>query len=216
MRLELGATVRCTDGSLGELADVVIDPVQKRVTHLVVQPRHEPGLARLVPVELADGAEGEQPEISLGCTVEEAQRLAPVHEFAYLRLGQFPVDDPDWDVGVQDVMAMPYYDGGIGPGDFGPDTGIVYDRIPKGDVEIRRASTVTSADGHNLGHVEGFVVQGDHITHLVLEQGHLWGKRDVTIPIGSVTTVETDAVTVNLSKDEVGALKGVRVHRWKD
>jgi hypothetical protein len=48
----------------------------------------------------------------------------------------------------------------------------------------------------------------------VLERGHLWGKRDVTIPIGSVTQIETDAVTVGLTKDEVGALPTVHVHRW--
>jgi hypothetical protein len=48
----------------------------------------------------------------------------------------------------------------------------------------------------------------------VLERGHLWGKRDITIPIGSVTRIETDAVTVGLSKDEVGGLPAVHVHRW--
>ena len=31
MRLELGTSVRCTDGKFGELADVVIDPVHKRL-----------------------------------------------------------------------------------------------------------------------------------------------------------------------------------------
>ena len=49
MRLELGTSVRCTDDTFGELADVVIDPISKRLTHLVVRPRHEDGLARLVP-----------------------------------------------------------------------------------------------------------------------------------------------------------------------
>ena len=212
MRLELGAPVRCTNGELGELADVVIDPVRKRVTHLVVQPRHAHGEARLVPVELAGGGEGE-PAISLDCTLEEVRGFEPVQEFAYLRLGQVPVDDPDWDVGVQDVLAMPYYESTLGPANYS-DTGIIYDRVPKGEVEIRRASAVTSADGHHLGHVEGFVVEGEEITHIVLEHGHLWGRRDVTVPIGAVTKVETDEVTLGLSKDEVGALGGVSVRRW--
>ena len=214
MRLELGAPVRCTDEELGELADVVIDPVMKRVTHLVVNPRHEHGTARLVPVELAEGGE-EQPVISLNCTVEEARRFAPVQEFAYLRLGEFPVDDPDWDVGIQDVLAMPYYESGLGPGDYAADTGIIYDRVPKGEVEIRRSSAVTSADGHHLGHVDGFLVDGEQITHVILEHGHLWGRRDVTVPIGAVAKVETDAVTLGLSKDEVGALDSVAVRRWR-
>jgi sporulation protein YlmC with PRC-barrel domain len=213
MRIEMGARVRCTDDVLGELADVVIDPTRKRVTHLVVQPHHQHGMARLVPVELA-GAGGEQGEIALHCTVEDVYGLTPVQEFAYLRLGEFPVDDPNWDVGVSDVLAMPYYEAGYGPSNITADTGVIYDRVPKGAVEIRRASSVSSADGHHLGHVDGFLVDDEQITHVVLERGHLWGKRDIAIPIGAVTEVETDAITVRLSKDDVGALADVSVRRW--
>ena len=214
MRLELGALVSCTNEELGELADVVIDPVKKRVTHLVVQPRHEHGLARLVPVDLVEGGDKGQRAISLNCTVEEVRRFAPVQEFAYLRLGEFPVDDPDWDVGIQDVLAMPYYESSLGPGNYMSDTGIIYDRVPKGEVEIRRSSAVTAPAPPPPGHIDGFLVEGEEITHIVLEQGHLWGRRDVTVPIGAVTKVETDAVTLGLSKDEVGALDGVSVRRW--
>ena len=92
-----------------------------------------------------------------------------------------------------------------------------YDHIPKGDVEIRRASPVRSADGHHLGHVDGFLIDGpDHIGHLVLEHGHLRGKREVVIPIGAVARVETDEIVLALSKDEVGALESHRVHRWRN
>jgi hypothetical protein len=94
---------------------------------------------------------------------------------------------------------------------------MTYDRIPKGEVEIRRASEVRSRDGQRLGRVDGFLVDGDdQITHVVLERGHLWGRRDVTIPIGSATQVEMDSVTVSLTKDEVAALRAVPVHRWAD
>ncbi len=222
MRLELGIPVRCTDDLFGDLADVVIDPTRSRVTHLVVQPRHQHRLARLVPVELAEVAAGGdvQPEISLRCTVEEVRRLAPVQEFAYLRLGEFPVNDPDWDVGVQDVLAMPYYgSAGLGGyvGEADPHVGLSYDRVPKGEVEIRRSSAVTSDDGHHLGHVDGLVVDDDEqITQLVLERGHLWGRREVTIPIGAVAKVESDAVTLRLTKDEVGELEPAPVHRWTE
>ena len=112
---------------------------------------------------------------------------------------------------------MPYYAGGLDAG-VNPvelkDAFVHYDRVPKGEVEIRRASVVLSADGHSLGEVDGFVVDADeHITHFVLERGHLWGRKEVTIPIGAVATVESDAVHVALSKDEVGALPAVRVGR---
>jgi sporulation protein YlmC with PRC-barrel domain len=222
LRLELGSPVKCTDGPFGELADLVVDPTKRRITHLVVEPHHRHGLARLVPIELAAGQEGTPPIVSLRCTQEEVRRLEPVQEYAYLRLGEMPADDPEWDIGVESVLAQPYY--GTGPG-YGYETGLAgydphvsmtYDRIPKGEVEIRRASEVTSSDGHQLGRVDGFLVDGDDaITHFVLEQGHLWGKREVTIPIGTVARVHTDAVTLTLTKDEVGELPSVPVHRWR-
>ena len=217
MRLEIGNRVRCTDGMYGELADIVIDPLEKRVTHLVVQPEQDEGEARLVPIQLAKGRDEEQREIELECTLDEAQRFESVRRAAYLRLGESRAEDPDWDVGVQDVLAMPYYSGvGVGPwpGELDSHVTVTYDRVPKGEVEVRRASAVISADGHSLGEVDGFVVDADkHITHFVLERGHVWGRKEVTIPIGAVARVESDVVYVDLTKDEVGALPAVRVGR---
>jgi sporulation protein YlmC with PRC-barrel domain len=205
--------VRCTDEVFGELADVVIDPTTRRVTDLVVQPSHRHGLARLVPIELARARDETDDALLLRCTVGEVRRFSPVQELAYLRLGEATIDDPDWEVGIEEVLALPYYSP-LGLEPTPTDVTLVYDRIPKGDVEIRRASTVISSDGHGLGHVDGFIVDEDeHITHLVLERGHLWGRREVTIPIGAVERVDTDLVTLGLTKDEVGELMPVAVHR---
>jgi sporulation protein YlmC with PRC-barrel domain len=218
MRLELGIPVRCSDAAYGEVADVVIDPTRRRVTHVVVRPEHQDATAnRLVPVDVIDAAASER-DLVLRCSVADVNALDTVQEVAFLRLGDVPASDPDWDVGVSDVLATPYYEGtGFGDyvGDYGANDALTYDRVPKGDVEVRRASPVYSSDEHHLGHVDGLVVDGDdQITHVVLERGHLWGKRDVTIPIGSVAKVENDQVTLDLSKDEVGDLPSVRVHRW--
>lgn len=219
MRLELGSPVRCSDGPFGELADVVVDPKSKRVTHLVVEPHERHDRARLVPIELATGGEAAGTSIMLTCSTAEVDRLPHVQEFAYLRLGELPVEDPQWDVGTQDVLVLPSYDlewfGGVP--DYDPHVSLVYDRIPKGEVEIRRASSVVSADGQTLGRVEGVLVdREDRVTHVVLERGHLWGRREVTIPIGAVAAVETDSVTLSLTKDEVAALPAVRVRRSRD
>jgi sporulation protein YlmC with PRC-barrel domain len=217
MRLEIGNRVRCTDGVYGELQDIVIDPLEKRVTHLVVKPEKGEDEARLVPIQLAKSRDDEQREIRLECTLDKAQGFESVHEAAYIRLGESPVADPDWDVGVEDVFALPYYAGvdvGLYPGEVDSHVTLYYDRVPKGEVEVRRASAVISADGHSLGEVDGFVVDADeHITHFVLERGHLWGRKEVTIPIGAVARVESDIVHVALSRDEVGALPSVRVGR---
>ena len=218
MRLDLGSPVRCTDDAFGELADVVIDPQTRRVTHLVVQPHHRDEQARLVPIERAQAGETSDATISLGCTVAQMSEFELVRESAYLRLGEVPVEDPDWDVGIEEPLALPPPTGmgtfGTGSMDIDPHVMLSYDRIPMGEVEIRRASSVTSADGHHLGHVDGFVLDSEQqIAHLVLEHGHLWGRREVVIPASAVARVETDEVVLTLSKDEVGALPSARVHR---
>ena len=82
MRLEIGNRVRCTDGAYGELADIVIDPLEKRVTHLVIQPEQDDGQRRLVPIQLAKGRDDKQREIELECTLDEAQGFESVHEGA--------------------------------------------------------------------------------------------------------------------------------------
>ena len=94
MRLEIGNRVHCTDGVYGELADIVIDPLEKRVTHLVVQPEQRSGERRLAPIQLAKGRDDEQHEIELECTLDKAQGFESVHEGAYLRLERTPPRTP--------------------------------------------------------------------------------------------------------------------------
>jgi sporulation protein YlmC with PRC-barrel domain len=222
-RLQLGNAVHCADGVYGELADVVIDPLTRRVTHLVVAPQHRHDLARLVAVARARAGAGSDAEIRLDYTSAEVSRLEPLQKSAYLRLGELPVEDPDWDVGIENLLALPYFGsfatGGLGAGvaPLGLDDQVaeVYDRVPKDKIEIRRASAVISRDERHLGHVDGFVVDGQElITHLVLERGHVWGKREITIPIHAVANIKTDEVQLRLSKDEVADLESVPIRRW--
>lgn len=51
MRLNVGIPTSSTQGPWGELADIVIDLVRQRVTHLIVQPARRHDRARLVPVD---------------------------------------------------------------------------------------------------------------------------------------------------------------------
>jgi sporulation protein YlmC with PRC-barrel domain len=215
MRLELGSPVRCADGPFGKLADVVIDPISRRVTHVVVEPHHDHSRSRLVPIGwLSDEPDG----LVLDRSTAEIQELQPVQTSEYLRLGELPEPDPEHDIGVQTFLALPLYQEMDGFGTVSepdPHTTVVYDRVPKGEIEIRRASAVVSSDGHRLGTVDGFLVGGDGpFADVVLERGHLWGRREVVIPYGAVERVETDAVHLGLTKDEVGALPARRIHRW--
>ena len=219
MRLDLGHTVHCPDAAVGKLADVVVDPTTRCVTHLVVETHGTHARARLVPIELAEPGDGD--EIRLTCSTTDVERLPLVEAADYLRLGEFPVADPQWDVGISEMLALPYYQAVDLPGGGvpDPDQGVVvnYDRVPKGQVEIRRKSMVVTSDEHVAGHVEGFLVGDDHqIGHIVLQHGHLWGRRDVVIPIGAIAHVENDVVSLSIAKDDVDALEQVKIDRHGD
>lgn len=215
MRIDLGLAVNCSDGPFGELADIVIDPIENLVTHLVVAPRgaSDDPRSRLVPIELATKETSDA--ITLACTRSELAELDPVDDVAYVRADAPEIGDPDWEVGLVRPLFPPYYSGtNLGLVDWNPETPIAYDRIPKGEVEIRRQSDVLSADRHVVGHVEGFIIDDEHhATHLILERGHFWGRREITIPLGAVESVEIDLVTLNLTREEVGRLPAVKVHR---
>src|SRR5947209_2945771 len=163
MRVDLDIPVHCVDGGFGELADVVIDPRTRRLTHLVVQPDSGYGNARLVRLEDAHRGGGSQ-GIQLGCTIAEVLDCEAIQEAAYLRIGELLTGEGDWDVGIQDMSPLPEY-GSLGTDALGAGLGVDYDqhisvsyhRVPKGQVEIRRESPVTAAGGEHLGHVTGFV-----------------------------------------------------------
>ncbi len=88
---------------------------------------------------------------------------------------------------------------------------VTYHKVPAGEVEVRRGERVHASDGP-IGRVRGLVVDpSDHqVTHVLLDEGHLWGKKEVSIPISSVAKVD-DGVRLSLSKAEVGDLPPVDI-----
>ena len=196
----IGAEVSCADGACGKLSRVVVDPVARVVTHLIVEPHrgHEP--ARLVPLDLVDSAAG---GIRVNCTSAEFDGLDPAEQTRFIEGG---MDVPNYR--PTDVVSWPYY------GYRGARGGLATsDTIPVGEVEIQRGEHVHATDGH-IGQVEGLVVDpGSHrVTHVLLQEGHLWGRKDVAIPISTVTRV-AGRIEVGLSKQQVQDLPPVDIDR---
>ena len=52
-----------------------------------------------------------------------------------------------------------------------------------------------------------------HLTHLVLREGHLWGQKDVMIPVDEIENIEENNVYLKLDKQSVAALPTFPVHR---
>ncbi len=197
----IGADASCTDGVCGEVTCVVVDPLARTVTHLVVEPKHRQGSARLVPLDLIDATTG---EIRLRCTLAEFEKLDPAEETQFLPgTPGYPGYDPE------QVLYMPYYGTGMGmAGAYAPVT-VTYDAVPLDEVEVCRGDHVHATDGH-IGKVQGLVIDADshHVTHVLLQEGHVWGRKEVAIPIGAVTGVD-DGIRLNLTKQQVQDLPPV-------
>jgi hypothetical protein len=205
VKLDLGSRVRCSDGTQRVLADLVVDAPAKRVTHLVVEPKDHREAARLVPVELAhQGADG----LALSCTSEVLDGFEPVREFAYLPAGEHPDEGDKWGIGVEDVLVNPSYAPlDMAEPELDPNVSVLYDRVPKGEVELRASSDVYSSDQHHLGCVHGLDVADDGaIQSLALLRGHLWWKREIAVPADALESLETDLVTLGIDKDGLRGL----------
>jgi sporulation protein YlmC with PRC-barrel domain len=218
----IGSEVTCSDGHCGELKRVVIDPVARAIAHVVVGPKHR-GTARLVPVRLV--ASSTATEIRLSCTKAQFRTFEDFNEKRLL-----PGAHGAWGFEDDEMHSLPYFGlglgpmggvgglGGVGMGTLGKGMGMgrgqklrvsKADRVPVGEVEVRRGEHVHATDGP-VGHVRGLVVDPTdrHVTHFLLEEGHLWGAKQVAIPISAVTRVD-DGVRINLAKDQVQDLAPV-------
>jgi hypothetical protein len=88
----------------------------------------------------------------------------------------------------------------------------IRDRVPPGEVRIRRGERVAASDGH-IGHVRGLVVDpvDEAVTHVLLDEGHLWGHKRVAIPVGVIEGIDSEGVTVRLTKHQIKELPSVEV-----
>jgi sporulation protein YlmC with PRC-barrel domain len=205
----IGADVACSDGPCGSVIRVVVDPVARSATHLVVEPEERAGLARLVPLDLVDAAAG---GVRLRCTLEEFERLESAEDTQFV-----PGTYGYGDFGPEQVVSWPYYGLGGMTGVAGDEIAsgsqtVTYDVVPLGEVEVRRGEPVHATDG-SIGKVQGLVIdpRSHHVTHVLLQEGHLWGRKEVAIPISAVSSVDEDGIKLSITKRHVQDLPAVDI-----
>ncbi len=105
------------------------------------------------------------------------------------------------------MLPLPYY--GLGPGNSS--LPVKYDRVPLGEVTIRRGDPVHATDG-DIGKVQGLVMDpvDRHVTHILLQEGHIWDREEVAIPISAVIAMES-GIRLSLTKEQVKDLPSVDV-----
>lgn len=201
--LEFGSPVEGSDGRLGRLTDIVVNRDERRLAHLIVEDPE--GKARLVPAErlvhegAADGV------VLLSCSRAELAACESIRSFSYVGFGTEPQSQrTGTEIGVEDVVAIPTF-GALSFGDYAGDLGgaygVTYDSIPAGSAELRRDSIVVSESQEMIGTVDGLLVDGLRLTHVLLHHAHRGEKAAIPIPIDSIVAIDTDCVTVARSAD---------------
>jgi sporulation protein YlmC with PRC-barrel domain len=213
MPFRIGADASCTDGACGQVSRIIVNPAGREVTHLVVDPKHRRGPGRLVPVDLADATTG---QIRLGCTLAEFRTLQPAQETESV-----PDLDPTGYQGSSSSNQVKWRLSAIGPWPTrdardpgGPEATqqVTVDSVPSGAVDIRRELTVCATDGE-IGQVQGLIVEpgGHQVPHMLLQEGRMWGRKEVAIPIGAVAKIGRMLIHLSLTKHQVKDLPPVDI-----
>jgi hypothetical protein len=171
----------------------------------VIEAKHRIGLGRLVPLDLIDTAQG---DITLHCDLAAFGKLEPAEDTQFM-----PGSVAYATYGPGQALSWPYY--GLGPID-GLGAGnvaqaVTYDTLPLGEMAVHRGEQVHATDGE-IGKVKGLVIDrtSHHVSHVLLEEGHLWGRKEVAIPISAVAGFDK-GIQLNLTKDQVQDLPAVDI-----
>jgi sporulation protein YlmC with PRC-barrel domain len=201
----IGAAAACSDGPCGVVSRVVVDPVARALTHIVIEPEHRSGLGRLVPLGLVEADGG---DVQVRSTLAEFGQLPSAEETDFL-----PGGSGYHAYAAHEAYYWPYFglEGGDDPQVALASAVETRDTLPPGEIGVRRGEAVHATDGE-IGKVEGLVVDSaeGRVTHVLLQEGHLWGRKQVAIPIGAVEKID-NGITVKLTKVEIEALPAVGV-----
>jgi len=189
--------VYCVDGVCGRSKEVVLDRKTEEVTHLVVREKQSPHAQVLVPIDLV--TETTPHVILLRCAKEELAALQP-----FLKMEVVKEEIPHY---VPGPYLMPIEI---------PETrwvAVERESIPPGEVAVRQGARVAAKDDQ-VGRLDEFLIDPvtEQVTHVVMREGHLWGQKDVTIPVSEIDHLEENTIYLKLNKKEVEALPSVPIN----
>ena len=200
--IPINTQVECTDGSCGKSTQVILNPVNHKVTHLVIEDRHlSDSHTRLVPV--GQVASVTQDKITLNCTKAEVEKMPS------FIVTNFVQESPSGKAyQTLDSYTYAYVINDTGYDEFQEEN------IPDGELALYPGMHIKS-DDDKVGKLDELVLdpeRGD-ITHLIMREGHLWGKKVVAIPVSQVEFCDGDNIYLKLDKTAVKALPAVAVKK---
>ena len=177
-------------------------------------------MERLVPVWPVKATTPEQ--IRLTCSRDDLGQLKPFveTEFDQVQASLLDAEELLSYCEEEELVSLPYAPMEY-PYSVLEDSQVTVERavraVLSGEFVVRRGARVEASDGC-VGWVDEFVVdpESGYITHLTMRKGHLWGDREVSIPISEVKRIAEDVVYLKLWRRQIKLLPAVRVRRkWR-
>lgn len=196
IEIPLNAVVFCEDGEVGESIELVIDPEDQMITHLVVLEHIEGRQERLVPISFISAIRSER--IQLRCKKSAFKTFDIFCERDVILQPQ--------DSLLSDHRSSMY--------NFPVTRRIVVESksVPNGKLSFDEDTFIEAADGR-VGKLEKFLVSAESkcITHLVVRNSALLGPREIVVPITAIERFDDQSIYLKLTRKEVRDIKGVPV-----
>jgi uncharacterized membrane protein len=195
INIPLDVDVECTDGRAGKSSSVIVNRKTLQVTHFVVKEKERPQTERLVPIEYVQESAADR--IRLSCTINELQEM---QEFVTINYRQVEIIR----YSASNYGAVPYYTPEIETYEYQEE------QVPMGGVSIRSGLEVQASDG-KVGRAVNLLEdpESGQITHFVLREKHLWGEKDIVVPISFVEYVDNEAIHLKIDMQAIKAMLAV-------
>ncbi len=189
MDMHLNAHVECLDGKIGRLENIILNPKTERVTYLVVRGNDLQNTERLVPERLVKEASHDTVFLSINKKKFEGMKNFIQEEYIPSNITLYMAEQAGWDMGTPASVF------------------VEHEAVPAGGLIVHKGAKVLATDGH-AGRVDDFLVEkkSGRITHLILLEGHLWGKKDISVPVNQIDRYEDGNIYLKIDKNGVEAL----------
>lgn len=209
--IPLDATVTCLDGECGKSSHVIIEKNSQQVTHLVVKSSNFLESHKyLVPIQTV--LTTTHNSIELCCTKKELAAMPPFTEMRFLNPNTAkyePLENFDGEAIYESSSYLMWSDPLYLEPLYGDTLTMPMEAelIPDGEIAIHRGASIEATDGH-IGKVEEFLIDPEdkHLTHLVLQEGHFWHKKELTLPISAIARMDEEYIYLKLDKQTVKSL----------
>jgi len=203
MDIPINAKVYCQDQLCGFAQGVIFDPENDVVTHVVVRESKNSHTERLVPIDMIDASLADN--IHLKLSTNMLQNLPSLFDVEYIQ-----TTVPHF-IEISDMTYMEPV--------IVPERKFIEERIyhiPRNELPVNHGTRVYSADGYAIGTVDEFFIDqnGGHVSYLILREGHIFGQKDVFIPVTEIETIMESDIHLKLDKENIEQLPAIPVRHF--